>query len=203
MINLSQYREQLAVIAKDPNARVMGSVGRIAIADIVTGDPYAEFRLRGESATGRLSDIDVLGASPETIRSARQCGRIAVDTRAFDDTDVSVTREKDGRWWLMNSATYRRWPIDPSLMAPVSQVVQGVEIVTVPLVTHKLLHTLRRRKEQKDVATNVALDMWIADASNQGAFPNLTIEQTGAFWELSRLLMGLSASEPTDRRHSE
>src|SRR5688572_12233513 len=96
-IDLSLYEAQLGVLQTDPNTRTVGSLGRMIAAQQVVGNPFQEFddRIMGELTSARISDIDVLGTSPDIIVDARALGEATIDDLAFRDSDVSIECEDD------------------------------------------------------------------------------------------------------------
>ncbi len=202
LVDLSVYTDQIEILQRDPHTRIMGSVGRMVLAKQAIDDPYREFRDRDAAGLALgISDLDVLGASSDTLELA--CAvedGVLVDSQAFDDTDVSV-RYKDDAWHLISHETDFDEEIHKELMAPVVETVQGIEIVTVPFLTHRLLHTLRERDTRKDKLTESFLGYLVHQtALDLGHIPKVDQAHARPFFNLQWLLRNRPVSD--DNRHS-
>lgn len=161
----------------------------MVIAQKAVNNPYVEFHNRVEAGL-RIggSDLDVLGASDAIIEAATVAGNVFIDTQAFDDTDVSI-RNRDGAWYLHSHEVGFDEPIHAQLMEPVKGSVEGIDIVTVPLLTHQLMHRLRKRNARKDRITDSCIGYLIHQTTLSldyipPANPNHTKPFLKLAWEL-------------------
>lgn len=201
-IDLSPYEAQLNLLQQDPATRIVGSLGRMVACQEVVGRPFQEFedrRIEGLLSDGP-SDIDVLGTSLEVVRSAQTAGRFAIDDQAFRDSDVTL-EYREG-WTLRSSDVDFSADIDDRAMRPVRGVIQGVEIVTVPLLTHKALHLLRERHNRKDQLTSNTISYLLhQQALHDGVIPRDDLLKPFAELQMRLSLLRL-AEDDADARHS-
>lgn len=205
VIDVSFYESQLQVLQADPNTRVVGSLGRMVACQDVLGRPFQEFRDRQMAGinTDRVSDIDVLGTAPDIVLAAQGAGEARVDEMAFRDTDVAIENE-DGIWLVRSAETGFEAPLKPELMEPVVGVVAGVEIVTVPLLTHWVLHLLRDPGSQKDRLTEQTLGCLLHTVAKQtGVIPRIDAEAMQSFEQLTNRLLLLDHTAGTDRHSAD
>ena len=189
--DMAAYGPQFEIIQNgDPHARAVGSFGRMVLCQQAGLDPYTEFILRAEQGLSEKvasPDIDVLGASIEVIELAAKSGEITIDTRAFGSQLVSVDYVFEKNNWYLNSADLLRsesYRIAQEHMKPISGVVDGVEIVTLPLTTQRLLHLLRPFETPKDAIANSLLTQLI---EINGGW-KLKMNQTQPFAKLQQLI---------------
>lgn len=210
LFDVSFYEAQLKVLQEDPSTRIVGSIGRMLACQEILGRPFQEFEDRVAAGVnrGRISDIDVLGTSPRTIAEARYAGDASIDSRAFFDIDVTIANEED-KWYLRSIETDFEAPISTKLMEPVRGKVLGVEVVTVPLLTHRALHTLRESNTRKDRLTSNTIGYLLHTVALENqSIPRLNSEDLRPFQQLQtrlQLLRGspTSATRSGKYRHSE
>ncbi|MBP7767093.1 hypothetical protein KA068_01045 [Candidatus Saccharibacteria bacterium] len=203
--DLSFYEPQLQVLQGDPTTRVVGSLGRMVACQEILGRPFQEFEDSQVAGIGidRVSDIDVLGVSPDILSAARTAGDAAVDDLAFHDTDVSIEIE-NGVWLLRSADTDFEAPINTRLMEPVLGVIAGVEIVTLPILTHKTLRSLRERGTRKDRLTEDTIGYLLHTIAREtGVIPRLDVDDLRPFQQLqTRLQLLRHTSTSGNTRHS-
>ncbi len=187
---LTDYASQIESLQRDEHARIVGSIGRMAIMQDTTGDAYLEFRDQLEIgvAIAHAPDIDVLGTKRPMVTLAEVMGDMEVDDAAFANEEVSLTNES-GNWHLRSKKVGFEKLIHPAIMEPVVIEVEGIRIVTVSLHTHRLLHSIREPRNKKEKMSKVSMDYALHQASlSMGYIPKLDQKQARPFYELALLL---------------
>jgi hypothetical protein len=157
--------EQIARIQTNPDALVVGSLGRSVVYQQLVGDPDYEYLRRGEAplhAGHAPRDIDIIGA--EMPAEAAE-GPFKIDTLCFSNFYVSLSRPTPGGPLLLASQRLGFCEeVDESVVQPVTGTgTLGIEITTVPAQTHRALFGLQGRLRKKDERTRALLDERLAD----------------------------------------
>lgn len=187
---LTDYASQIESLQRDEHARIVGSIGRMAIMQDTTGDAYLEFRDQLEIgvALTHTPDLDVLGTKRPMVTLAEVMGDMEVDDTAFANEEASLTNE-NGNWHLRSKKVGFEKLIHPAIMEPVVIEVEGIRIVTVSLLTHRLLHSIRAPRNKKERMSKVSMDYALRQMSlSMGYVPKLDQKQTRPFYELALLL---------------
>lgn len=157
----------------EPNTLLVGSLGRAVLYGVYLNDAEYEYRANQESPILRskkeVRDIDAIGFTPAV---AVEVGPYVVDTEAFDNRSVRISREGDD--WVLESDCYRfAEQIPAAAMEPIeAYTVYDTPCQTVSVQTHLALlggmYGLLRTKDIK----NLQLLRQLADHEDVPHMPN-------------------------------
>lgn len=136
----------------NPDALLVGSLGRAILYSKAGYSPVCEFEVRGQNPlhSGKWArDIDLLNPGDITVPQAP----FEVDTFAFSNEAVRLRRTA-GRWVLTSSEHGFEEEIDTKVMEPVpGRTIYGYSTQTVPMETHLALYHLNGLLRRKDMIT--------------------------------------------------
>lgn len=138
-----------AIQLVNPEARIVGSLGRSVLLKRYCGNSQTEYDARNENPLydnhGRARDIDVI----HYMQSAKTAP-FAIDSKSFRNSDVRITKSGP-EWWLQSDIRNFAEEIDPAVMQPVTGPgVHGIHIRTLLMQTHLALTASRGQLRRKD-----------------------------------------------------
>ena len=196
-VDLTGFGPQLEALQRDPNTRIVGSLGRMAAMQAAIHDPYLELRdMESVGITSRKPlSIDVLGTKRAVITLARLSGNTTIDGDCFDNPQASIRHEPDG-WHLKSTVIKFDKLINPHLMQPLRVSMQDITVVTVPLLTHRLLHKLRSTDSEQDQMLDLSMGYALHKvAQTSGNVPKVDRAAARPFKELALRLNIASAQK--------
>jgi hypothetical protein len=113
----------------EPDAYLVGSLGRAVLYGEAYDDPYKEYELRKQvplAASIKPRDIDLIG----TTAYLEDLQPYPMDTVAFNGTEVAIVKDGDD-WWLNSEERGFSERLHPAIMEP----VQGMTIFDIPCKT--------------------------------------------------------------------
>lgn len=144
------------IYASDPDALLIGSLGRAILYGETYGDPLYEFRTRGERPEGygiKARDIDLVSSKQDDELPQ---GPFCTDTVAFKNPSVSI-RKVGSDWVLASLKRGFEEVINPATMDPtVGTSILDIPGQTIPCQTQLALYHCRggplRRKDNLPIA---------------------------------------------------
>jgi len=167
----SALSEQLENIHKtNPDALLIGSIGRSMLMGEFLGDSAAEFSYRNESPEKKIEngrslarDIDVVNLYDTALPVT---GPFEVDLIAFGSRHVKFIQEGD-TWFLVSESQNVYEELHPAVMEPViGETVYGARGKTVPFQTHQALFGLKGAMRPKDKSNLDFLSSYAAHNKN-------------------------------------
>lgn len=161
------FAAQLEVIYdREPDALVVGSLGRAVLHNAAHGDPFTEYNRRGQDPLNKgfeARDIDLLGTPKGMFDDTAP---FEIDDTAFNSSEVAIVR--DGQdWWLTSEERNFAEQLHPDVLQPVrGETVYGVACATVPAQTHLALYHARPILRLQDKVTSTLLEQTITSTNS-------------------------------------
>lgn len=152
----NMIRQTQAIYEAQPDALLVGSLGRAILYRQIYGDPEYELKARGETPLHngiKARDIDVIAGDMVGERAREP---FYTDTCAFNNASVAIVR--DGSEWVLTSQSRGfAEALHPATLEPVAgESFYDIPAQTLPLQTHLALYYTRggplRRKDDIPVA---------------------------------------------------
>lgn len=161
------------IYSRQPNALLVGSLGRAVIFGNLIGNSTAEFEARLENPVMKQEQGDLLARDVDVIAPATvETGDLLpfeVDQKAFGSRQVRFVHES-GTWYLVSDSKGVYEELHPAVMEPVEgETVFGTRALTVPLQTHQALFGLKGAMRPKDQATRAFIGAY--DGKNKTPLP--------------------------------